>query len=109
MAHFARIDENNIVQEVIVVHNDCAPDEKTGQEFLASIGFEGNWKQTSYNTNAGVHALGGVPFRKNYAGFGDTYDEARDAFISPKKPYMGKMWVLDEETCTWVQPVVPSE
>jgi hypothetical protein len=109
MAHFARIDENNIVQEVTVVHNDCAPDEKTGQEFLASLGFEGNWKQTSYNTVAGKHLLGGVPYRKNYAGEGYTYDEQRDAFIPPKMPYHGKMYVLDEETCTWVIPVVPSE
>jgi len=100
MAHFAKIDENNIVEQVIVIHNDCAPDEKTGQEFIASLGFEGVWKQTSYNTVAGVHTLGGVPFRKNYAGIGHIYDEARDAFIPPK-PSDSKRWVLDEETCQW--------
>ena len=109
MAHFARIDENNIVQEVIAIHNDYAPDEKTGQEFIASLGFEGVWKQTSYNTREGVHSLGGTPYRKNYAGLGFVYDEQRDAFIPPKLPYMGKFWVIDEETCTWVLPAVPSE
>jgi len=101
MAHFAKINENNIVEEVIVIHNDCAPDEKTGQEFIVSIGLEGVWKQTSYNTVAGVHTLGGVALRKNYAGIGYTYDEARDAFIPPK-PSDSKRWVLDEETCQWI-------
>ena len=105
MAHFAKLDENNIVQEVIVVHNDCASDEKTGQEFIASIGFEGVWKQTSYNTIGGVHQTGGTPFRKNYAGEGYTYDENRDAFI-PKKP--DGAWVLNEDTCLWEVAVVPS-
>jgi hypothetical protein len=101
MAHFAKINENNIVEEVIVIHNDCAPNEKTGQELIASLGFEGVWKQTSYNTVAGVHTLGGVALRKNYAGIGYTYDEARDAFIPPK-PSDSKQWVLDEETCQWI-------
>ena len=105
MAHFARIDENNIVQEVIVVHNNDAPDEKTGQEFIAFLGLEGVWKQTSYNTMAGKHTLGGTPFRKNYAGIGCFYDEQRDAFIPPK-PTIAKNWILDEDTCNWVLPTV---
>jgi hypothetical protein len=108
MAHFAKIDENNIVEQVIVVHNDSAPNEKIGQEFIASIGLEGVWKQTSYNTIMGKHALGGTPFRKNYAVIGYTYDEQRDAFIPPRPettihPKVGKKndWVLNEDTCWW--------
>ena len=107
MAHFAKLDENNVVTQVIVVANEEAPDEKTGQEFLASIGFEGVWKQTSYNTRAGIHELGGIPFRKNYAGIGGTYDPVRDAFIPPKPEDLeinGKTYTytFDENTCTWV-------
>jgi hypothetical protein len=65
------------------------------------------YKQTSYNTIGGVHALGGTPFRKNYAGLGYTYDAGRDAFIPPK-PY--NSWVLDENTCLWNAPVaMPSD
>ena len=65
------------------------------------------YKQTSYNTNGGVHSLGGTPFRKNYAGLGYTYDADRDAFIPPK-PY--NSWVLDENTCLWNSPVaMPSD
>ncbi len=60
------------------------------------------YKQTSYNTHGGVHALGGTPLRKNYAGIGYTYDAGRDAFIPPK-PYAS--WVLNEDTCLWESPV----
>ena len=58
-------------------------------------------KRTSYNTRGGVHENGGNPFRKNYAGIGDTYDAERDAFYSPQ-PYAS--WTLDEETCLWEAP-----
>ena len=98
MAHFAKIDENNIVQQVIVVTNeDCKnlefpESEIVGQTFLNSIGLEGIWKQTSYNSN----------FRKNYAGIDYTYDESRDAFISVK-PYPS--WILNEDTCQWEAPI----
>jgi len=108
MAHFAKLDENNIVIEVNVVNNNEAPDEVTGIAFLHSLGLEGNWKQTSYNTRWGVHygADGqpdnGVALRKNYAAIGYTYDNERDAFIPPT-PYPS--WVLNEETCQWVAPV----
>ena len=99
MAHYAFLNENNIVTEVI-----------TGKE-------EGNFnweqqygifrgqlcKRTSYNTIGGVHKLGGTPFRKNYAGIGYTYDETRDAFIPPKPNYSS--WVLNETTCLWEAPV----
>ena len=97
MAHFAQIDENNVVQQVIVVHNNELLDENgieqesKGIQFCQSL-FGGNWVQTSYNSN----------FRKNYAGQGYTYDSVRDAFIPPK-PY--NSWVLNEDTCNWEAPV----
>ena len=100
MAHFAEIDENNIVTRVLVVGDD---QEDRGQEFLADdLGLGGTWLKTSYNTQGGVHTLGGTPFRKNYAGIGYTYDETLDAFIPPK-PYAS--WLLNEETCNWNAPV----
>lgn len=89
MAHFARINENNIVEEVLVVPNE---QEHRGQDFLAiDLGLGGTWIQTSYNNN----------FRKNYAGYGFYYDEVKDAFIPPK--YFPS-WVLNEETCLWEAP-----
>jgi hypothetical protein len=102
MAHFAKLDENNVVTQVIVVANESAPDEKTGQEFLASIGFEGTWIQTSYNTRSGIHDLGGTPLRWNYAGIGYSYDPARDAFIPPKPEDTETIvWKLDQDTLLW--------
>ncbi len=89
MAHFAEIDENNIVLRVLVVSNE---QEHRGQEFLANdLGLGGVWKQTSYNGN----------FRKNFAGIGYTYDEQRDAFIPPKPEGATG---IDEETCQWIIP-----
>lgn len=100
MAHFAEVDENNIVLRVLVVDD---LHESNGQEFLATtLGLGGTWLKTSYNTHAGVHANGGTPFRKNYAGIGYTYDESRDAFIAPK-PYPS--WVLNETSCVYEAPV----
>lgn len=100
MAHFAEIDENNIVTRVLVVGDD---QEHRGQEFLADdLGLGGNWLKTSYNTQGGVHSLGGTPFRKNYAGIGYSYDSVRDAFIPPQ-PFPS--WTLNEDTCNWVAPV----
>jgi len=97
MAHFARIDGDNIVVQVAVVPDD---QEDRGQEFLANdLNLGGNWLKTSYNTYGGQHRTGGTPYRKNYAGIGYTYDETRDAFIPPK-PHPNA--VLDEETCWWV-------
>jgi len=99
MAHFAKLDENNVVLEVNVVHNNELLDEngvereQKGINFLVawSNGYP-HWKQTSYNGN----------FRKNYAGLGYTYDAARDAFISPKPSDDA---TLDEATCQWVVPL----
>ena len=97
MAHFAKLDENNIVIYVTV-----ARDEDDGQEDVLSARTGDVYKQTSYNTLAGVHKLGGTPLRKNFAGLGYTYDEDRDAFIPPK-PYAS--WVLNEITCQWEAPI----
>ena len=100
MGHWAELDENNIVVRVLVVGDD---QEDRGQEFLADdLGLGGIWKRTSYNTQGGVHTLGGTPFRKNYAGIGYSYDETLDAFIPPK-PFAS--WLLNEDTCNWNAPV----
>lgn len=94
MSHFAQIDDNNIVTQVIVVEQDVID---TGL-----FGPKESWIQTSYNTHGGVHSQGGQPLRKNYAGIGYTYDAQRDAFIPPK-PYAS--WVLNESSCLWEAPV----
>jgi hypothetical protein len=93
MSHFAQIDENNIVTQVIVIEQDVVD---TGL-----FGDPASWIQTSYNTHGGVHSQGGTPLRKNYAGIGYTYDSTRDAFIPPK-PF--NSWVLDEDTCLYEAP-----
>jgi hypothetical protein len=105
MAHFAQIDENNVVVQVLVVGDD---QEHRGQDFLANdLNLGGTWVKTSYNTHGGVHSNGGTPLRKNYAGIGYTYDAGRDAFIPPK-PF--DSWVLDEDTCLWNAPTpMPTE
>jgi hypothetical protein len=100
MAHYAFLDENNIVTEVIV-GIDETDDNKNWEEHYGN--FRGQvCKRTSYNTIGGKHNNGGIPFRKNYAGIGYTYDEERDAFI-PLKPF--ESWILNEETCLWEAPV----
>ena len=95
MAHFAKLDENNVVTDVIVVSNDVATNEEAGVSFLRDLYKEptANWKQTSYNST----------IRKNFAGVDFTYDPVRDAFISPK-PY--DSWILNETTCRWEAPVI---
>jgi len=97
MAHFAKLDANNVVIFVTV-----GRDEDNGKEAELSARTGDVYKQTSYNTHGGVHALGGTPFRKNYAGLGYIYDAGRDAFIPPK-PYAS--WLLNEDTCLWDSPV----
>ena len=103
MAHFAKLTIGNIVEKIEVVSNDIATTEQAGIDFLNNL-YKTNdvWKQTSYNTHAGVHILGGTPFRKNYAGIGFHYDDQKDAFIGIK-PY--NSWVFDEDTCRWDAPV----
>ena len=108
MAHFAKLDQDKKVITVNAVHNnelliDGVESEQKGIDFLNNFfNTNDNWKQTSYNTQGGVHKLGGTPFRKNYAGIGYTYDESRNAFIAPK-PYPS--WILNETTCRWEAPV----
>jgi hypothetical protein len=108
MASFAKMGLNNKVIEVLSVHNNVLKDsngveqEVNGIDFLTKLTGWAIWKQTSYNTNGGVHNNGGTPLRKNHAGIGYTYDEDRDAFISPK-PF--NSWILNEQTCRWEAPV----
>ena len=99
MAHYAFLDENNVVTEVIVGKDEG----EDGVDWEAHYGaFRGQTcKRTSYNTYGNQHPKGN-PFRGNYAGIGYTYDSERDAFIPPK-PY--NSWVLNEETCLWEAPV----
>lgn len=99
MAHFAELDSNNIVQQVIVVANADIEDdngveqESIGIAFCQSLfGSDTIWKQTSYNAT----------IRKNYAGIGYSYDSGRDAFVAPQ-PYAS--WVLDDTTCIWKAPI----
>jgi hypothetical protein len=102
MASFAKLDNNNIVIQLVAVVNEVIKDsngieqEQLGINFLKTLYNEpnANWKQSSYNTNAGVHSLGGTSFRKNHA------------FI-PIKPY--NSWVLNESTCRWESPVIRPE
>jgi hypothetical protein len=97
MAHFAELDQNNVVTRVVVVANQECLDEYGAESEAIGIAFchallGGTWKQTSYNGN----------MRKNYAGVGYTYDSQRDAFIPPK-PYAS--WILNEDTCQWEPPI----
>ena len=94
MAHYAKV-ENGIVTNIIVAEADFF------DTFVDTS--PGEWLQTSYNTQGGVHLNGETPLRKNYAGVGFTYDSTRDAFIPPK-PYPS--WILVEDTCQWTAPVV---
>lgn len=93
MAHFAHVNKDGIVDQVIVIEADVLA---TGL-----WGDPAEWVQTSYNTQGGQHVLGGTPLRKNFAGVGYTYDAQRDAFIPPK-PF--NSWLLDEATCLWSAP-----
>ena len=103
MAHYAFLDENNIVTQVIVGKDeeDLAEGITSWEEYYGNLKNQ-VCKRTSYNTRAGEHVEGGTPFRGNYAGIGYTYDEALDAFIPPQ-PFAS--WTLDEATYSWVSPV----
>ena len=102
MAHFAELNEDNTVKQVIVVHNNELLDDNRNESEQKGIDFciahyGGTWIQTSYNGN----------IRKNYAGIGHIYDSTRNAFYAPQ-PYPS--WTLDEETCIWQPPVAyPSD
>ena len=99
MAHFAELDENNVVLRVIVINNAECLDENGDESEAVGIarckeilGSDTTWIQTSYNNN----------FRKRLAGVGHTYDSARNAFLEPK-PFPS--WVLNETTLIWEAPV----
>jgi len=99
MAHYAFLDSNNIVTEVIVGKNEGEDNidwEQWYGEFRGQV-----CKRTSYNTVGGVHSNGGTPYRKNYAGIGYTYDATHDAFIPPK---LYSSWVLNTTSCIWEPP-----
>lgn len=100
MGHYAFLDGNNIVTEVITGKDEG----QDGTDWEQHYGnFRGQTcKRTSYNTSGGIHLSGGTPFRKNYAGIGYSYDAERDAFIPPK-PF--ESWVLNEDSCLWEAPV----
>tara|TARA_Y100000004_G_scaffold183898_1_gene232272 strand:+ start:3547 stop:3969 length:423 start_codon:yes stop_codon:yes gene_type:complete len=119
MAHFAQLDEQNLVTQVTVVSNDIATSEEVGINFLRNIfGQSTNWKQTSYNTRKNKYFIedeDGHPvesedqskaFRGNFASIGYTYDTDNDVFIEPK-PY--DSWVLNETEWTWEAPVAVPE
>ena len=99
MAHYAFLNTNNIVTEVIVGKDEG----EDGIDWEQHYGeFRGQTcKRTSYNTSGGVHTSGGTPYRKNYAGIGYSYDSSRDAFIPPK-PFAS--WSLNETSCVWEAP-----
>lgn len=100
MAHYAFLDQDNIVTEVIVGKDEAEDGVDWEEQYGA---FRGQpCKRTSYNTQGGSHLSGGTPFRKNYAGIGYTYDADRDAFIPPKTY---PSWLLNEESCLWEAPV----
>ena len=99
MAYFAKLGTGNIIETVISINNSVITDsngieqEQLGVDFINKLyNTRDVWKQTSYNNN----------FRKNYAGIGYHYDQARDAFIAPK-PF--NSWILNEDTCRWEAPI----
>lgn len=101
MAHFAELDENNVVIRVIVgIDEEQGDGETLYQEETGKV-----WKKTSFNTMAGQHRLNGIPFRKNYAGinytFRDDLNIPEGAFVPPQN---FPSWVLNEETCQWEAP-----
>jgi len=108
MAHFAELNENNIVVAVYVIDNNDIIDqngienEEKGIELCKTLFGNKSYRQTSYNTIDNIHLSGRDPFRKNYAGIGFTYDSVRDAFIPPQ-PH--PTWIFNEETCGWDSPI----
>lgn len=97
MANWAEIDENNNVIRVTVGNNE---DPNEGYDWIVE-NLGGKWLRTSFNTRRGIHTLGGIPVRKNFAMPGYKYDEERDAFIAPQ-PYPS--WIFNEDACDWDAP-----
>jgi hypothetical protein len=116
MAHFAKLDENNVVTEVVVVSNNVATTEDAGVTFLRNLYKEptANWKQTSYNTKLGKYldysttppteaADQSKAFRLNFAGIGWVWNEEIQGFIHGLQPYPS--WTLDTSTGVWLPPI----
>ena len=93
MSHFAKVTDGKVTQVIVA-------EKEFFDTYVDST--PGEWIQTSYNTQGGVHKLGGTPLRGNYAGIGYTYDRTNDVFYAPK-PYAS--WVLNNTTWTWEAPV----
>lgn len=108
MAHYAFVNEDNIVTEVIVGKEESELEEGivSWEDHYSSFREGVTCIRTSYNTWGGVHSGGGEPLRKNFASVGFTYDQERDAFIPPQ-PFAS--WLLNEETCLWEAPVAYPE
>lgn len=104
MAHWAKIDKDGVVEQVIVTSND-EPDE--GESWI-SQNLDGVWLKTSYNTRKNMHILGGTPFRKNFAQVGGTYVSEIDAFVPPKKENE-ENFVIDQNLGIWVPPIPAPE
>lgn len=101
MAHFARLDENNIVIDRLLISNDACnggDDESAGKQMIADSGFEGRWVRCSFNTVKNTHRFDGIPFRGSYPQIGWVYDETLDKFI-PAKP--GDNFEFNEESYVW--------
>lgn len=129
MAHFAQLNTENLVLQVVVLDNSVMENEQgeriesLGVEFLQNLfGPDTIWKQTSYNTRAGIYYIPDTSepdpdqskaFRKNYAGIDYTFDDSRDAFINPKPivpPEMEQYVIFDEFSCLWsYNPPIPVE
>ena len=104
MAHFAEVNEENIVVRIIVIPDE---EEHRGQEFCAvELGLGGTWLKTSYNTHGGQHKMGGTPYRLNFAVVGGKYVPEIDGFVDPQ-PF--ESWILDETTGLWSPPIPKPE
>ena len=93
MSHFAKVTDGKVTQVIVA-------EKEFFDTYVDST--PGEWIQTSYNTQGGVHKLGGTPLRGNYAGIGYTYDRTNDVFYAPQ-PYAS--WILDNTTWTWKAPI----
>ena len=93
MSHFAKVTDGKVTQVIVA-------EKEFFDTYVDST--PGEWIQTSYNTQGGVHKLGGTPLRGNYAGIGYTYDRTNDVFYAPQ-PYAS--WVLNNTTWSWEAPV----
>lgn len=108
MAHFAIVDINNTVTQVLVVNNSVLQDENgeeqesLGIAFLTKLYGNKTYIQTSFNTRENIHILGDTPFRKNFAGIGYLWNTEIDGFTPPK---IYDSWLLNEDKGIWYPPI----